>query len=164
MLKFGMTCLLSMTALLCLFVVNTTPSFPRGVYLKTYQTPRKGDLVLFCPPDAPLFHDAMRYHLLSSGLCLSGFGYLLKRIAAVEGDIVGISAAGVEVNGMMLKNSERQTIFHPRPLTPDMHRRLKAHEVLLMSPHPLSFDSRYFGPLSDDCICTPLEPFYLLEE
>lgn len=164
MLKFGMACLLSITGLLCLFVVNTTPSFPRGVYLKTYRTPNKGDLVLFCPPDRPLFHDALRYHLISSGLCSSGFGYLIKRVVAVEGDIVDISDAGVEVNGMTLKNSKRQTIFRPKPFTREMRHRLGAHEVVLMSPHPLSFDSRYFGPLSDDCICTPLEPFYILEE
>lgn len=164
MLKFGVACLLSMVALLCLFVVNTTPSFPRGVYLKTYRTPNKGDLVLFCPPDTLLFHEALRYHLVSSGLCPSGLGYLIKRVAAVEGDMVRICDTGVEVNGKRLENSKRQTAFRPRPLSPDIDHRLGAHEVLLMSPHPLSFDSRYFGLLADDCICTPLEPFYILEE
>lgn len=164
MLKLGVTCLLSMAVLLCLFVVNTTPSFPRGVYLKTYRTPYRGDLVLFCPPDTPLFHDALRYHLVSSGICPSGLGYLIKRVAAVEGDMVRISSSGVEVNGRKLENSKRQAAFCPTPLSPDIYHRLRSHEVLLMSPHPLSFDSRYFGPLSDDCICTPLEPFYILEE
>ena len=165
MLKFGVTSLLIMAALLCLFVVNTTPSFPRGVYLKNYRTPvQSGDLVLFCPPATPLFYDAFRYHLVSSGLCPSGLGYLIKRVAAMEGDMVRISDSGVEVNGMLLKSSERQSVFRPRPLAPDMCRRLGAHEVLLMSSHPLSFDSRYFGPLSDDCICTPLEPYYILED
>ena len=153
-----------MAALLCLFVVNTTPSFPRGVYLKTYRIPQIGDLVLFCPPDTPLFHEALRYRLVSSGLCPSGMGYLIKRLAAVEGDNVCISDTGVEVNGKKLENSVRQTAFRPGPLVPAMHHLLGAHEVLLMSPHPLSFDSRYFGPLSDDCICTPLTPFYLMEE
>lgn len=164
MLKFGVICLLSIASLLCLFVVNTTPSFPRGVYLKTYRTVEKGNLVLFCPPDTPLFHDAFRYRLASSGLCPSGLGYLIKRVAAVEGDMVRISDTGVEVNGKKLENSKRQKAFRPRPLSPDIYHRLGSHEVLLMSPHPLSFDSRYFGPLSDECICTPLEPFYILGE
>lgn len=164
MLKLGVISLLSMAVLLCLLVVNTTSSFPRGVYLKTYRTPYRGDLVLFCPPDTPLFHDAVHYRLVSSGLCPSGLGYLIKQVAAVEGDMVRISNSGVEVNGKKLENSKRQTAFRPRPLFPDMYQRLGTHEILLMSPHPLSFDSRYFGPLSDDCICTPLEPFYILEE
>ena len=35
----------------CFFVVNTTRSFPLGVYFKTHGPVHKGDLVLFCPEE-----------------------------------------------------------------------------------------------------------------
>ena len=33
------------------FVVNTTKSFPLGLYLKTHDPAHRGDLVLVCPED-----------------------------------------------------------------------------------------------------------------
>ena len=35
----------------CFFMVNTTRSFPLGVYFKTHGPVHKGDLVLFCPEE-----------------------------------------------------------------------------------------------------------------
>ncbi len=81
------------------FVINTTESFPRGIYRKEAREFRKGDLVLVCPPDRPIFHDALGVGLLSPGLCPGGLGYLIKQVAAIEGDFVEISSTGVTING-----------------------------------------------------------------
>lgn len=140
-------------------VINTTGSFPRGLYLKEAREFRKGDLVLVCPPDRPIFHDALGVGLLSPGLCPGGLGYLIKQVAATEGDFVEISPAGVTINGKHLKNSRRQPLRLGHVEVP-VHRELHK-EVVLMSPHPLSFDSRYFGIIPASAVLTSLEPLFL---
>lgn len=141
------------------FVINTTESFPRGIYRKEAREFRKGDLVLVCPPDRPIFHDALGAGLLSPGLCPGGLGYLIKQVAAIEGDFVEISSTGVTINGERLKNSRRQSIrlgHMELPVRRELHK-----EVVLMSPHPLSFDSRYFGIIPVSAVLTSLEPLFL---
>lgn len=141
-------------------VINTTGSFPRGIYRKeAREFIRKGDLVLVCPPDRPIFHDALGVGLLSPGLCPGGLGYLIKQVAATEGDFVEISPAGVTINGKHLKNSRRQSLRLGHVEMP-VHRKLYK-EVVLMSPHPLSFDSRYFGIIPASAVLTSLEPLFL---
>lgn len=144
------------------FVVNTSASFPPGLYLKTHQAPQKGDLVLFCPPDTPIFREALQRKFLSAGLCPAGSGAMIKRIAAVQGDSVHISTSSVSVNTVELPYSRQHTVMeHAMGAFTNT---LQAKEVLLMSPHPQSFDGRYFGPLLETQISTPLKPFYLWKE
>ena len=91
-------------------IINTTKSFPPGIYLKTHGRIHSGDLV-------------------------------------------------VRVNGIPLKNSARQPSIPSR-----VDGRVELHEeALVMSEHPLSFDGRYFGPVSADAICTPLKPLITWE-
>ena len=144
-----------------LVVINTSPSFPSGVYLKTYQAMHKGDLVLLCPPDWPVFRKALERRYLGPGLCSGGFGYLIKRIVAEHGDRVCFARNGVTVNGVRLPNSA--------PIDPELHPQdgtctLAEREILLMSEHPRSFDARYFGILSTDRIVTTVQPLWLLED
>ena len=142
------------------FVVNTSESFPPGLYRKQRSPPHKGDLVLFCPPDRRIFREAMRRGWIDHGLCPSGTGYMIKRIAAAEGDRVEMSDAGVFVNGIALKNSARHISTGYEIALPFSHD-LQHSEVLLMSPHPLSFDGRYFGIVDAGAIKTVLHPVRL---
>lgn len=164
--KTGLISLLSFFALGTLlqrnFVINTTESFPRGIYRKEAREFRKGDLVLVCPPDRPIFHEALTVGLLSSGLCPGGLGYLIKQVVAVEGDFVEISSTRVAINGEPLKNSQRQSVRLEHMEMP-VRRELQEKEVVLMSSHPLSFDSRYFGIISSDTIQTPLTAWRIKE-
>ena len=142
----------------CFFVVNTTRSFPLGVYFKTHGPVHKGDLVLFCPEENMVARYGRARGLISYGVCPGRYGYLIKRVMAPEGDEVNLSDAGVSVNGIYLPNSQRQKAF------PAFSGSLVLHnQVLLMSEHPLSFDSRYFGFVRVEKICTPLKPFILWE-
>lgn len=141
------------------FVINTTESFPVGIYKKLERGFKKGDLVLVCPPERPIFQEALKLGLLSPGLCPGGLGYLIKQIAAAEGDFVEISEAGVIINGECLKNSQRQSLrlaHKEKRVCRKLH-----NEVVLMSPHSLSFDSRYFGTVPVSSVITPLEPHIL---
>ena len=117
-------------------VINTTKSFPPGIYMKTHGPVHRGDLVLVCPEDNEV-----------------------NRYVGSEGDLVEFSGEVVRVNGIPLKNSARQPSIPSR-----MDGSVKLYEeVLVMSEHPLSFDSRYFGAVSTDAICTPLKPLITWE-
>lgn len=140
-------------------VLNTTASLPRGIYLKTYATPHKGDIVLVCAEDSPVMRLGRERGLVGYGFCPDRYGYLIKRLAAVEGDTVSIQDEGVTVNGLHLKSSQPQHALPRKTQPPHILR----HQALLMSDHPLSFDSRYFGLVSMDSICTPLQPLILWE-
>lgn len=131
-------------------LINTTPSYPRGLYLPLGRAPRVGDLVAFCPGSAVASYGMGRGYL-KAGRCPSGSVPLIKRLAAVGGNQVAIGPEGVIVEGKVMKNS--------RPLTRDglgrplpqlrLAETLSAKQVLLMSDYKAaSFDSRYFGPLN----------------
>lgn len=154
--------LLALLFLHDLFVINTSPSFPLGVYRKTHEPPRKGDLVLFCPPERTIFQEAMQRGFITAGLCPGGTGTMIKQLAAMSGDHVRISNEGVFVNGVLLQNSLPVAKLSDILSAEQMERTLDAGEVLLMSEwNPLSFDARYFGSVPETQICTPLIPFYL---
>jgi conjugative transfer signal peptidase TraF len=143
--------------------INTTPSLPLGLYWLEDSTPGKGSLVLFCPPDQQAFGEAKDRGYLAAGLCDSGTQPLMKRIAAIEGDQVMIAAQGTVVNGKSLLNSAQvQADPEGRPL-PNFKDEFTvvAGQVLLMSEYsPLSFDSRYFGPVDEGNLLGVLEPVW----
>jgi type IV secretory pathway protease TraF len=72
-------------------------------------------------------------------------------VLAAEGDVVGLTSAGLSVNGRLMPRTE--------PVQTDSKGRRVAHypygvykvarnQVWLYSPyHRMSFDSRYFGPV-----------------
>ena len=79
----------------CFFVVNTTGSFPLGIYMKTYGPVHWGDIVLVCPEDNEVNRYGRDHGLISYGVCLHRYGYLIKRVVALGGDEVDISDRGV---------------------------------------------------------------------
>jgi conjugative transfer signal peptidase TraF len=143
--------------------VNHTESFPRGVYQRISKAPERGDLVLVDPPDAPRFRMALERGYLSPGI-LRPFEPMLKRLVAVEGDVVTIDDSGVIVNGRRLENSKPMPVDgddRPLPVLRLHDHRLSPGEVLLMSDYsPISFDSRYFGPIPRARIRSVVRPVW----
>jgi len=131
--------------------VNTTASFPIGLYWQLDRPASKGDLVLFCPPAEPVFTTALARGYLSPGFCPGGSSPLLKRVVAVGGDHVVVTPTGTTINGVPVPNS-RQRVVDPggRPLPAyRLDAVLSAGHVLLLSDHhAASFDGRYFGPIA----------------
>ncbi len=131
--------------------VNTTASFPVGLYWQLDRPAGKGDRVLFCPPAEPVFTTALARGYLSPGFCPAGCGALIKRIVAVGGDHVAITPEGATVNGVPVPNS-RQRAMDPAGRSLPAYRLnsiLPAGHVLLLSDHDAaSFDGRYFGPVA----------------
>lgn len=143
--------------------VNTTKSVPLGFYLTRNAPVQPGAYVLLCPPDQPLFREALARGYLAAGFCYpGGYGYVFKRILAAKNDMVEIDTNGVRVNGRLLPFSVPKTADRAgRPLAPyPVPRfRLGPDDLLLMGDvSPTSWDSRYYGPVSRAQIKTVIIP------
>lgn len=121
---------------------NTTPSEPEGLYLRSTASPAIGAIIAFrLPAPGQPYASLALPHLRSRPL--------LKAVAAGPGDLVCAGESGLAVNGHRL--APIATHDHlgrglPRWLG---CRRLGTDELFVFSARvPNSFDSRYFGPVS----------------
>lgn len=136
------------------FRINLTPSVPVGVYqLHRLQGPlKRGDIVWFCPPETPLFREVRdKWGDIPHGDCPGGYMHMFKPVAALPGDTVTVTRQGVLVNGRWLPNSQpMKKTSKGHKLNPAFGRyNVQPGTVWLVSSyHPQSFDSRYFGPVS----------------
>ena len=138
---------------------NYTPSMPVGFYWiwRPHGSIKAGDVVLACVPlDTPAAKEGLRRHYLP----IHQFGELrcpgdvypvVKPVAAVSGDTVTLSMAGVSVDHHLLPDTAIiQADPHGRPV---WHMPLGAYKVpagtfwLISGFNRLSFDSRYWGPV-----------------
>lgn len=141
--------------------VNSTRSFPIGIYWTVRSRPKKGDMVFVKVEGIPIEPD--RGYI---NVAWSPVKHLLKRLVGVSGDRVTVDHFGVEVNGVCIPNSA--------PLTRDGAGRsllawlvtdyvLGPDEVLIMSDaNPHSFDSRYFGPVPQRMIESVVIPIWTM--
>lgn len=140
-----------------------TPSLPLGVYRTVGGPPMRGAIVMACLPE-PAARLALERGYLWSGGCPGGAVLLGKVVLAVAGDTVTLGPEGIRVNGRAVPKSQ--------PRERDSQGRLLEHypygsyvlahgELWLFSPyHPLSFDSRYFGPVSNAGVLSRLVPVW----
>lgn len=147
--------------------VNVSDSLPPGVWQIRPGAPARGSIVLACPPDTPLFRAARQAHYIARGFCPGGMAPLLKPVAAVAGDRVVISSAGISVNGSPIPNSARFAVDGSGrflPNAPDGVSIVPAGQVWLLSSYnKYSFDSRYFGPVAASRVSGVARPVYLSE-
>lgn len=150
--------LLSLQPQAPVLVWNFTESVPTGLYRISAATPAKGDLVALAPAGATqAVLDA--YRVLPAGKVL------LKRLSAVAGDTVCRSGVSITINGAEAATARLATPDgHALPVWSGCHV-LGSNEILVLAPHPRSFDGRYFGPIDAGQVigvATPLLTFPLL--
>ncbi len=123
-----------------LFVWNVSASAPRGLYwVAPWHAPARGDMVVAWTPQ-PWRRLAATRHYLPANVPL------VKRVAAVDGDLVCARHGHLSING---RRAARQRPFdgRGRPLPAWQGcRTLGAGAFLLLMDAPDSFDGRYFGP------------------
>jgi len=138
--------------------INTTPSIAQGLYWVNSKPVKKGDYVFFCPPPLVVFDIAKERGFLGAGFCPGGYGYMMKRVLAAENDAITVADDGVRVNGTLLPFSAVFKVDgqgRPLPRYQADSYTLNEHQLLLMTDvSPLSFDSRYFGPINRSQIKT----------
>ena len=145
--------------------INTTGSFPPGLYWMTGEAARKGALVIACPPPVEAVAEGLRRGYIGAGFCPGGYGYVIKKIVGLPGDRVAVTGQGVSVNGETVPNSAPRrfdTEGKPLPFREAAYT-LGMAQVLLMSDYsPRSFDGRYFGPVDQTGIMGVLRPVLTL--
>jgi conjugative transfer signal peptidase TraF len=149
--------------------VNESPSLPIGIWLVSplERELRRGDIVSFCPPDTPAFREAWLRGYLSAGHCEGGYEPLLKPVAAIADDRVSGTDDGISINGRLIASSKslnRDGLGRTLP-SPEAHDVIVAKgEVWVISSYnPLSFDSRYFGPVTISKIEGLARPLFILD-
>ena len=141
--------------------VNTSTSLLLGLYWKSNTPMEKGDYVLFCPPQQSVFDTAKTRGYIGAGFCPGGYGYMMKQVLAVNGDVISINDDGVRVNDELLPLSKPfkaddngQPLPHVQYIST-----LGGSDVLLMSQvNQKSFDGRYFGPINRSQIKDVIRP------
>ena len=138
------------------FLLNTTPSEPLGLYIETPDPASAGRLVAFSAPAAAFPYADRRLGYLHHTT-------LLKAVAAGPGDAVCTTAGRLRIN-----DQDRAPIAVRDSLGVTLPRwtgcrRLAADELFVFSDRvPNSFDSRYFGPISTAAIRHRLKAFLTL--
>jgi conjugative transfer signal peptidase TraF len=129
--------------------INTSNSIPIGLYWLSKKPVAHGEYVLFCPPKTAPFQEAFHVGYIGVGFCDSGFGVLMKQVAALQGDRISVSDTKVTVNGVARPFSRpllEDTLGRALPYFRVKDVALDDKEVLLMTDQScLSFDARYFG-------------------
>jgi conjugative transfer signal peptidase TraF len=138
---------------------NLTASLPIGLYIRSNASDT--NLAEFCPPE-PFSQISVERRYRRSGVCPDGDSPLLKPVVAKSGDVVVTSPSGIAVNGTLLPNTaprDRDSKGLPLP-----HYAFGTYTVLpgfvwvASTYHPLSFDSRYFGPIPAGSVRERLKP------
>lgn len=144
--------------------INITKSIPIGIYIITEKTPAKNDYVIFCPPDTEQFKNARRRGYIDIGFCPAKYGYMMKKLVALNGDAVTISKIGVTVNDVLLPlSAQLPTDLQGNKLPGiNINKILGPDDVLLMSDvSSTSFDARYFGILNKKQITHVIRPILI---
>ncbi len=147
-------------------MINETPSFPQGIYQKYPREARvrRGQMVVACPPDEPMYHLALQRHYLRPGLCPSGTEPLIKKVVGLPGDTI-LVGRDVRVNGHPIANSTvYPTDGDDRPMKAWTNGKVPAGQLFLMSDYREdSFDSRYTGPLPDHAVLSYIKPLWTFD-
>ena len=135
---------------------NLTPSLPMGLYRVTPVTParqlQRGSLVVFCPaPDTAWDLVASRGYA-PPGSCAIGTTPLMKTVAGLPGYAVVCTATQLVVGDTSYPIQTEDRAGRALPRTHIGARQVRPGHVLVLTPEPWSFDSRYAGDLAINTI------------
>ena len=149
-------------------VINATPSMARGVWQQTDQPLARGVVVIACPPPTAALEVGVDRHYLGDGDCPGRYEPLIKPIAAMPGDTVVVRPSGaIEVNGTPLENSRSlrndEAGRHLTGVPAGTYTVAPGHVWLISTYSPLSFDSRYLGPVPISSIRGTVKPLWTIQ-
>lgn len=138
--------------------INTSESIPKGLYKVNGSIINKGNLILFCL-DNDKAELAVKRGYLQTGKCENGISPVGKKVIAKRGDHVKIDENGIEINGILIRNS--------KPKNADDKNRMLTYskidicllegEYIVSSEYEDSYDSRYFGIIRKDQVIGTIE-------
>lgn len=127
-------------------IINETPSMQKGLYVRIddAQDLKRGEIVAL-----PMPKNAKDY--LADKLGYPADTLLIKRVAALPGDLVCRQAGNLTVAGKELQAKDHDTRGNALPNWQGCHK-LSNERIFIEGDHPGSFDSRYFGPVSRNAL------------
>jgi conjugative transfer signal peptidase TraF len=136
-----------------LLIWNSTHSAPTGLYRRSTDAVAKNSWVLIWPPKPAAELAATRGYLPARVP-------MVKRVAALSGDLVCRTDDTVSINGQP-KATALRADSEGRPL-PQWSgcARLKDGQLLVLTRPATSFDGRYFGPISASNLVERIEPLW----
>ena len=146
------------------FRLNLTNSAPVGIWKKTSEF-QKGSYIIFCLPTSvpTTFKTA-----LPDGQCPGGEAPLLKKIVAVENDVVTITEKQIAINDVPIPNTTtiqlRSSENSHFPIPRGIYQVREKELWVISNRHPLSLDSRYFGAISMDTIIGGATPILIFNK
>lgn len=145
--------------------LNPSDSIPIGLYKISNSSSFKNKYIIFCPDNRDEFSQAVDRGYIDNGFCQSGFGYMMKKVVAIAGDVISVTDKGVIVNNKLQPYST--------PLKKDGANRalnqwrindyqLKNNELLTMTDQDRwSFDGRYYGLVKANQIKGVITPIWI---
>lgn len=145
-------------------VYNATASQPIGFYLKSYPNSYlHNDLVLVCPVTS-VAKWSVEHHIIADGMGCQYSAPLLKKIVATAGDRVTVTHKGIIVNDTLIPNTAPIARKVKQWNTFDKEFLLKSGEyIVVANQNNLSFDSRYFGVVTDKNIIAKIRPIFIFD-
>lgn len=144
--------------------LNLTGSLPVGLYVTSPSLPVRGALVLACLPARVAAFAHARGYVPRGEECPNGVAPIGKPVAAIAGDTVAVTPAGLSVNGVAVPNSRAlATDRKGRPLSRVRVARcvVESGTIWIVSSYSrFSFDSRYFGPIEVRQVRATLRPLW----
>jgi conjugative transfer signal peptidase TraF len=123
-------------------IYNASGSAPLGFYRVDHHLPSRGDMAVIRPL-------ATVANLLANRGLLPPGVPLLKRVVAAGGDQICRSNGVVFVNGKVIAEAlDRGSDGLPLPFWEGCVQLFEG-QFFVIQPYPYSFDSRYFGPVSE---------------
>lgn len=147
------------------FRLNLSESIPIGLYRITNKAAVKKAYVIFCPNNRQTFKLARNRGYIDHGICSHSFGYLMKKVVAIAGDVVSVTNEGVFINNRLLPHSKPKLcdgLNRDLPQWRVSHYQLQQGEVMTMTNQSdWSFDSRYYGPIRTSQIKGVITPIWI---
>ncbi|HAU1321515.1 TPA: conjugative transfer signal peptidase TraF [Legionella pneumophila] len=150
------------------FRINLTESIPIGLYRITSEASIKNTYVIFCPDNRESFRLARDRGYIDHSLYCDGYGYLMKKVVAVSGDILSVTNKGVFVNQILTPYSKpklQDGMKRSLPQWQVMDYQLQNDEVMTMtSQSEWSFDGRYYGLVHTGQIKGMITPIWVINK
>lgn len=150
------------------FRINLTESIPIGLYRITSTDTVKNAYVIFCPDDRKSFKLARDRGYIDHGLYCNGYGYLMKKVVAIFGDILSVTNEGVFVNQILVPYSKpklQDGMNRALPQWQVMNYQLQKNEIMTMtSQSEWSFDGRYYGLVHTKQIKGMITPIWVINK
>jgi len=144
--------------------IATGDSLPKGLYWLGARHVSRGSIALVCLP-MPIAALGRARGYLHAGACVGGARPVGKPVVAVAGDFISLGQGEIRVNGVRVdvhSPPDSDSLGRPLSRVSDGTYKVVDGEVWLISSHHLrSWDSRFFGPVSDQDIIGELRPIWV---